>query len=603
MQTISGEHARYPRITKDAVMPKDWVIPPPAAQRDDLARTLRISPIVAQALCNRGVTDAAVARQFMKPQLTDMLPPEAFPATIRAAERICDAVSAGKKIVIFGDYDVDGVTAVSIIWHCLTIAGASPGFYIPHRLEEGYGISADAIGSLADDGAQLIISVDCGITAIEPAKLARQRGVDLIITDHHQPHRDAEGNPLLPDAMIVHPGVTLPGDPEYPNPHLAGAGVALKLAWAIAQRVSGTAKVRPDLRDFLVDAIGLAAMGTVADVVPLISENRIIAHHGLLGLPQSKLAGIQALLQMSGVTGRKLEGYDIGFKLGPRLNAIGRMGHARLAVEMLTRATPDEAMKIAQHLDQLNKDRQSLERRISNEAHQMVADTGQDSDAVRAIVLASPGWHAGVIGIVAGRIAESFGKPTVMIAIENGTGQGSARSIKNFPLDRAFADCAEHLIQYGGHAMAAGLKIEAAKVDAFRDAFAARAAQLLTSRDMQSKLTIDDQVSLGQLDEPLVHDLSRLEPFGAGNPAPLLATSELEIVGEPRTVGGKGTHLQVTLAEGRRQFKAIAFGQAALKPALLDHRRCRVAFRPIINEWNGRRTVEMQVVDFQFAQA
>lgn len=584
-------------------MPKDWVIPPPAAERDELARTLRISPIVAQALCNRGVTDAGVARQFMKPQLTDMYPPEAFPATIRAAERICAAIDAAKKIVIFGDYDVDGVTAVSILWHCLTLAGAQPGFYIPHRLEEGYGISNDAIRSIADDGAQLVISVDCGITAVEPAKIARERGIELIITDHHQPHFDADGKPLLPDAMIVHPGIAAEGDPPYPNSHLSGAGVALKLAWAIAQRVSGAARVRPELRDFLVDAIGLAAMGTVADVVPLVSENRVLAHHGLLGLPQSKLAGVQALLHMSGVTGKKLEGFDIGFKLGPRLNAIGRMGHARLAVEMLTRATPEEAMKIAQHLDQLNKDRQALERRISSEAHQMVADTGQDSDSVRAIVLASSGWHAGVIGIVAGRVAESFGKPTVMIALENGTGQGSARSVKNFPLDRAFADCAEHLIQFGGHAMAAGLKIEAARVVAFREAFAARAAQLLTSRDMLPKLTIDDEVSLGQLDEPLVRDLSRLEPFGAGNPAPLLATAELDVIGEPRTVGGKGTHLQVTLGDGRMQCKGIAFGQAGIKPTLLDQRRCRVAFKPIINEWNGRRTVEMQIVDFQFARA
>lgn len=581
-------------------MPKDWVIPPPAAGRDDLARSLRISPVVAQILCNRGVTDAETARQFMKPQIADMLPPEAMPATLRAAERVAAAIDAGRKIVIFGDYDVDGVTGVSILWHCLKLSGTQPSFYIPHRLEEGYGISADAVRSLADDGANMIITVDCGITAIEAARVAKERGVELIITDHHNPHTTEDGRVELPDAMIVHPAICADGDPTYPNPHLSGAGVALKLAWAIAQRICGAKKVRPEFRDFLLDAVGLAAMGIVADVVPLVGENRVIAHHGLLGLPQSRLHGVQALLSMSGVSGKKLAGYDIGFKLGPRLNAIGRMGHARLAVDMLTWASPDEAMRIAENLDQQNQARQVLERRITAEAQQMVTSTGQDADHLRVIVLASEGWHAGVIGIVAGRIAESFGKPAVLIALENGTGQGSARSIRGFPLHEALGACREHLLTYGGHAMAAGLRIESRQVDAFREALVARAGNLLTPQDMRQKLAIDDVASLGHLDEPLVADMGRLEPFGAGNPSPLLATEMLELVGEPRAVGNGEKHLQVTLREGQRQCKGIAFGQSNLRPQLLDHRRCRVAFRPIINEWNGRRSVEMQISDFQF---
>lgn len=581
-------------------MPKDWVIPPPAAGRDDLARSLRISPVVAQILCNRGVTNMEAARQFMKPQIADMLPPEAMPATLRAAERVVAAINAGHKIVIFGDYDVDGVTGVSILWHCLKLAGIQPHFHIPHRLEEGYGISVDAVRKLADEGAGMIITVDCGITAIEAARVARERGVELIITDHHNPHTTEDGRVELPDALIVHSAICVDGDPQYPNPHLSGAGVALKLAWAIAQRICGAKKVRPEFRDFLLDAVGLAAMGIVADVVPLVGENRIIAHHGLLGLPQSRLHGIQALLSMAGVSGKKLAGYDIGFKLGPRLNAIGRMGHARLAVDMLTWANPDEAMRIAENLDQQNQARQALERRITAEAQQMVTATGQDADHIRAIVLASEGWHAGVIGIVAGRIAETFGKPAVLIALENGTGQGSARSIRNFPLHEALGACREHLLTYGGHAMAAGLRIEAGRVDAFREALAARAGSLLTPQDMRQKLAIDDVASLGHLDEPLVADMGRLEPFGAGNPSPLLATEMLELAAEPRAVGNGEKHLQVTLRDGRRQCKGIAFGQANLRPQLLDHRRCRVAFRPIINEWNGRRSVEMQISDFQF---
>lgn len=583
-------------------MPKDWVIAPPAEGREALARQLGVHPVTAQFLCNRGIADVEAARRFLRPQYSDILPPEAIPATQAAAERIAKAIKDGERIVLYGDYDVDGITGVSILWHCLRLAGAAPDFYIPHRLEEGYGINVEAIDTIADDGAKLIISVDCGVTAIEAAAKAKARGVDLIITDHHEPKTDADGAPQLPDTLIVHPRLNAKGETPYPNHDLCGAGVAFKLAWAIAQRISNAKKVTPEFRDFLVDATAMAALGTIADVVPLVGENRIIARNGLLSLPQSKLAGIRALIMSSGLTGKKLEGYDVGFKIGPRLNAIGRMGHARLAVEMLTRASPEEALKIANHLEQQNKARQSLERKIAAEAREMVIEQGQNADTVRAIVLASEGWHAGIIGIVASRLVDEFGRPAIMIALENGTGQGSGRSIANFPLDKALNACAEHLITCGGHAMAAGLRIEARKVDAFRTAFQNRAGQLLTPADLRPKLRIDDVLPLSMLNEKLVSDFGQLEPFGAGNAAPLLATDWLDVVGEPRTVGSASTHLQVTLSDGRTQCKGIAFGQAKLRPQLMDHRRCRVAFRPILNEWNNRRSVEMQIVDFQLPE-
>jgi len=568
--------------------------------RDALAAALKVSPIVAQVLINRGVCDAEAARRFMRPQVLDIFPPETLPGATAAAARIADAVRNGKKIVIFGDYDVDGITGVAILWHCLRLAGAEPGFYVPHRLEEGYGISSEAIDTIANDGAALIVTVDCGVTAIEPALLARRRCVELIITDHHTPHTNPRGEIELPDALLVHPGVTPGGPSSYPNPHLSGAGVALKLAWAVAQNLCGTPRVEEKYRDFLVDAMGLAALGIIADIVPLTGENRIIANHGLLGLSHSRLPGVRALIESSGCTGKKLNGYDIGFKLAPRLNAIGRMGHARLAVEMLTRADPVRALEIARNLERQNRARQALERRIATEAAKMVVDQGQNRDSVRGIVLAAPGWHAGVIGIVASRIVEQFGRPTVMIALENGAGQGSARSVRNFPLHEVLAACGEHLVAYGGHAMAAGLKIRAERVDAFREAFQARAGQLLTPADLTPRMRLDDVAGLHQLDERLVADLGRLEPFGAGNPVPRLATDWLQVVGEPQLVGSSEAHLQVQFSDGRRQCKGIAFGQAKLREALMDHRRCRVAFRPILNEWNGRRTVEMQIEDFQF---
>lgn len=581
-------------------MPRDWVISPRWQERDSLAAALRISPVVAQVLYNRNVRDEASARAFLNPQMSDLLPPEVLPGVRAAAARIAEAARAGRRIVLYGDYDVDGITAVSILWHCLTLAGARVDCYIPHRLEEGYGLNAEALESLAADGAELVVTVDCGVTAVEPARRAKDRGVELIITDHHEPRRDETGRPVLPDALVVHPALAADGEAPYPNRDLSGAGVALKLAWAVAQQLCGSARVSDAYREFLIDATGLAALGTIADVVPLTGENRVLARHGLVGLARSRLPGIQALISTSGVKGKSLGGYDIGFKLGPRLNAIGRMGHAQIAVEMLTRSDAAGALAIARNLEQQNQARQRLQRRIAAEAIDMVKRDGQDGDAVRGIVLASTDWHAGVIGIVAGRIAEEFGRPTVMIALENGVGQGSARSVRHFALNQVLADCAEHLISFGGHAMAAGLRIEAARVDDFRAAFQNRAAQLLTPADLRPRLAIDDVVELSDLSPDLVADLAKLEPFGAGNPSPRLATGWLNVVGEPRLVGAGEAHLQVMLGGDRCRCKGIAFGQAARREALLDKRRCRVAFEPILNEWQGRTSVEMQIVDFQF---
>ncbi|HVN27814.1 MAG TPA: DHH family phosphoesterase, partial [Candidatus Binataceae bacterium] len=282
-------------------MPMDWVIPPQWTGRSQLAATLRVSPVVAQVLHNRGISDAPAARDFFKPSAAGLHAPELLPGATRAAARIADAIGRNERIVLFGDYDVDGITGVAILWHILKLAGADPRVYIPHRLEEGYGINADAIDSLADDGAQLIVTVDCGITAIEPARRAKARGVELIITDHHAPATSADGQTTLPDAMLVHPLACDSATERYPNPSISGAGVALKLAWAVAQRISKSEKVLPEYRDLLWEAMSLAALGTIADVVPLLGENRIIATHGLAGLPKSRFVGIQALIESSGL--------------------------------------------------------------------------------------------------------------------------------------------------------------------------------------------------------------------------------------------------------------------------------------------------------------
>ncbi|MEL7240148.1 MAG: DHH family phosphoesterase, partial [Planctomycetota bacterium] len=369
------------------------------------AKELSVSPVVGQLLVNRGfdVEDLDAARKFTTPKLTDLHEPADLPGAVEAAERIAKALRDREPIVIFGDYDVDGITATSVLWHALTLLakdlnGDHDGdpqlirTYIPHRMDEGYGLSTDAVEQLAEDGAKLIITVDCGITAAEQATRCKELGVDLIVTDHHEWHVE-DGQPLLPTdaACIVHP--RLPGhEPAYGNGDLVGAGVAFKLAWQIGKAVTGRPKVSEAMRRFLVDAMALAALGTVADVAPLLGENRVLVGFGLGAMNKTSLDGLRALIDSAGLADTPLEAYHVGFLLGPRLNACGRMGHAELAVEMLTTAGPGRAREIAAFLEQQNKDRQQTERDIVAGAVEQVRDAGYDADDCPAIVVAGDDW-------------------------------------------------------------------------------------------------------------------------------------------------------------------------------------------------------------------
>jgi single-stranded-DNA-specific exonuclease len=521
---------------------------------------------------------------------------------------------------------VDGITATAILWHAITLLGGVADTYIPHRVDEGYGLNADALKQLCGSGAQLIISVDCGVTAVEQAKVVRDCGVDLIITDHHE-WREASGvgcrvsgvgedepelssrnptpetrNPILPDCYaIVHPRLPSPDQPAYPNPHLCGAGVAFKLAWGVGQAINGNAaRVSEPFRNFLVEATALAALGTIADVVPLVGENRILAAFGLSGLKRSKLVGIRALIESAGLTGQKLDSYHVGFLLAPRLNACGRMGHAQLAVEMLTRADLPRAIEIASYLEQQNRERQAIEKQILEEALAQVAELKMDGDDCRAIVLAAKGWHAGVIGIVASRIVDRFNRPTVIIALnDDGCGQGSGRSIIGFHLTRALDSCADLLIGYGGHEMAAGLKIHAANVEPFRQRFCGYAATVLEPEHLVPELKLDSTADLAQVTTALVGDLQRLGPFGMGNRKPLLVARGLELAAPPRRVGKTGDHLQLYVRQGRSSMKCIAFGYGQMFDQLRAGTVLDVAFEPTLNEYNGMVSVELTVKDMQ----
>lgn len=570
---------------------KEWLVQPVWAGCEAAAARWGLTPLVAQILHNRGVELDENPSVFLSPQLKGLIPPDQLPGASAAAERIAAAVRDKKSIVIYGDYDVDGITALAILFHVLRLAGNEPRFYVPHRIEEGYGINIEAIRGLLADGADLIISVDCGVTAVEAARVVREAGRELIISDHHQP-----GETLPEDTIIVHP--TVGG--SYPNEDLCGAGVAFKLAWEVARVLCGSDKVSEPYRVLLRDLLALAALGTIADVVPLTGENRIITRCGLALLRSTPFVGMRVLIESAGLTGEKVSSYDVGFKLAPRINAAGRMGHARLAVELLTRADESRSKEIALYLDEQNRARQSTERRITRQAMEMIEKGDLASDTRRGIVLADEAWHAGVIGIVASRIVNKYHRPAMMIALKGDTGQGSGRSINRFDLNEALRSCDEHLIQYGGHAMAAGLKIEKDRVAGFAEAFVDYANRTLTGADLREKLQIDAEVELGALDFKTTETLLGLGPFGRGNPSPRLATGWVELAAEPRCVGKTGNHVQATFSDGVAVLKAIAFGQGEQLEALKKHRRCRLAFRPMINDFNGRRTVEMEVLDFQF---
>jgi single-stranded-DNA-specific exonuclease len=497
-----------------------------------------VPALVHRLLVARGIDSAEAQAAFLDPRLSQLHDPGLLPGIDRAVERLMAALKGGERIVIYGDYDVDGVTATAILYHTLRCAvpGAKIESYVPHRVDEGYGLNAEAMEKIATDGPAVVISVDCGVTAVEPAARAKALGLDLIITDHHA--LAADGGEL-PDAYaIVHPG--LPGS-AYPFADLCGAGVAYKVAWRLATTWCGSERVSKAFRDVLIECLPLAALGTIADVVPLVDENRVIARWGLTGLRRTSLTGLRALLEASELTGKNIDAYKVGFILGPRLNACGRMGHASEAVEMLTRADDERAMAIARQLNQLNKERQDTERLILNQAIRAAEQSGQLGDDSRVVVLAQDGWHPGVVGIVCSRIVDRYGRPTILMGEDGGVCAGSGRSIDGFDLHEAISACGEHLLTYGGHAMAAGLKCEASKLDAFRDALHAYAMAHLDPALLAPTLRVDCDARLTDMNHAVVEQIESMSPFGRGNPAARVRLRDLQIVGRPESMGRYGS--------------------------------------------------------------
>jgi len=578
---------------------RQWTVKTPDDRAAKLAKSLKVSPLLAQVLINRRIADSKTGLAFLRPRLTDLIGPEQMPGVQPAARRVIQAIQNKQTITIYGDYDVDGITGVSILWQLLKLLDADVHYYIPHRIDEGYGLNTDAVRAIAESGTELVITVDCGVTAFKSAELAAQLGLDLIITDHHQ--MTSSGESPLPEALaVVHPAL----NEDYPNQDSAGAMVAFKLAWAVANELSGGKKLQPKLRDFMLNATSLAAMGTIADVVDLRGENRVLTSYGLKALPQCELSGIQALIESAGLTGKGLDSFDIGFRLAPMLNAAGRMGHARLAVELLTSDSQMRSMQIADYLKQQNGKRQQLQRKIFKQACRMIVEQGAHHPDRKSIVLADRGWHTGVIGIVASRIVDKFYRPTIMInaASEDGIAQGSGRSIPGFcfSLLSAIEACSEHLTSFGGHTMAAGLTIETDRIDRFAADFEAYAKQNLSESDVLARLDIDAEAAIGDFRRELVTELQMLGPFGQGNPEPVFATKGVRLAGPPRRVGADGDHLQMTITDGMATVRCIGFRMGRLEKKLLENEFFNVAYQPQLNTYNGNTTVQLVLAEVHF---
>jgi single-stranded-DNA-specific exonuclease len=550
-----------------------------------LSDTLRIAPIVARLLCQRGFTDPEQASRFLNPSLDHLHDPMALADMSLAVDRVLGAIARKERIAIHGDYDVDGVTSTVILRRALELLGADVVHFIPERLKDGYGLQAVAVERLHADGVALIISVDCGIRGAEAARRARELGVDLIVTDHHEP--DVE---LPPALAVINPKRH---DCSYPDKYLAGVGVALKLVQALCRKAQR--------ESWLPGFIKVAAIGTLADVVPLVGENRVIAKVGLDLLTRGPhKVGLRALLDVSGLTGKTIDSYHIGFMLAPRVNAAGRMSSPDIAARLLLAA--DEAMaeevrQLAQQLDGENLRRQEEEAEILAVARKVV-QSDPEVGARSVLVVAGDGWHRGVIGIVASKLVDAFHRPAIVLSIEDGVAHGSCRSIPHFDMLGALERCGHLFIRFGGHKQAAGLTMEAARVRELRLAVNEVADETLGPEDLMPRLRIDGDLTFRGITGSVAAGVSSLAPFGAGNPRPVFATRGVEIIDGPRKL--KDRHLKMALRQDGRIFRAIAWRAAERHESLAEQKgRLDVAFSLEQNQYNGETFVELTLADLR----
>lgn len=557
---------------------------PDAAAARQLADELNLPLALVSLLVQRGIATADSARQFLRPELRSLADPYLLAGMDQAVAAIGAAADAGERILVHGDYDVDGQCATALLVRTLRMAGIDAHGFIPDRLRDGYDFGSAGLEQARRIGASLILTCDCGITAVDAVAAARRAGIKVVVTDHHLP------GATLPDALAVI-------DPQQPLDDsglnaLCGTGIAFKLAQALTPRLG-----LPE--NFCWHLLDLVALATVADVVPLVGENRILVKHGMKMLGDSSWVGVRALLDAAGVDPRTVRAGQVGYTVAPRLNAAGRIADATLSLKLLLTDDEHEARDIAARLEQLNKERQLLDQRILEQALAMVEREYPDPESHRAMVLAADDWHAGVVGVVASRVVERFGRPTFLIAFDGDVGKGSGRSVEGFDLHAALDRCGDLLERYGGHRAAAGLTIRRDRLDEFRRRFNAVAQEVLPVGELGPHQRVDLELAPHEVSDDLERWGRHLEPCGMGNPAPVFGVRGVKLAG-PRTVGSN--HLKAVIASGDTALDAIAFNWAD-RAAEFAESKVDVAFRLERNEWQGRSSLQARVVSLAPAAA
>jgi len=549
--------------------------PPSQDKIEEISKELGISNIVSELLISRGYTTPESAYKFLNPKIDALHDPFLIPNMGLAVNRIERAIKSQEKILIYGDYDVDGTTSVSLLYNIFKKFNLTPEVYIPNRLKEGYGLTKKGVEYCLKSYVNLIITVDCGVTNVEEIGLLESKGIDVIITDHHEPEDK------LPGAFaILNPKIG-----EYPFSELCGCGIAFKLGQAIYKKLGQEVEE-------LFWYLDLVALATVCDVTPLVEENRIIVKYGMKTLTHTKNIGLEALLKSTGLKNRFLDTYHLGFILGPRINAQGRLGEAGKIVNLFTTSDREEADKIANELKQENTERQSIQKQILKDALQEIEKMNLCEK--RAIILAKEGWHPGVIGIVASKLVDEFYRPTVLI--DENTGRGSARSISSFHLYNALSQCKEYLINFGGHRLAAGFTIEPKNIPLFEEKFETLAFSQLTSEELTPKFFIDKEISSQEINENLVDEICKFAPFGLGNPMHTFLTQGLQVVGYPEIVGKNHLKFKVR-GDGNMSIKAIGFGFG--KIPLATGQYINLIYSLDRERWSGESNILLKVKDIE----
>lgn len=561
---------------------KQWNFLNSQYDRQDIikaAERLSVSPVIITLLYNRNICSDSEIKSFLSKSMKQVHDPYMLPDMNEAVDRIDYALRNNEKICIYGDYDVDGITATALMYRYLKEHGADVSYYIPERLTEGYGINIKAVNKISKTGCRLLITVDCGITSYGETELAKAQGMDVIITDHHSctdqiPNAIAVVNPKREDSL-------------YPFKELAGVGVALKMVLALALRF------KEDVNQVFYKYSPLAAIGTVADVMSLVNENRIIVHRGIKSLNENKFVGINALAEIAGI--KEFNAGTVSFAISPRINAAGRMGSPELAAELLLSEDEDKAAEMAQELNTENLRRRACEKDIFDEAEKLLKHNPELLQGA-VIVLGGECWHQGVIGIVASRLCERYLKPVVMISFDGKTGHGSCRSVEGFNLAEALTECGDLLEKFGGHALAAGLTVSRDNFEEFTKKINQVALSKTGGRELAPVIDVDSRINPSLLTEANISTLWQLEPFGQGNPEPVFVIENLQVA-SAMALGDGGAHLKLQLIKNGQTLSAIAFRKGELLDKLYSGRVVDVAFTPEINCYNGRRTVQLRIED------